>query len=201
MLAVVSGEAGFPVVLHSCASKYCQNADGSHGYLAPFGVHIVVGQQLGCGHMQPVQFASYSQTALIIMRHPRSYQLGGDSRQTGLDLGHQAGIGLQHKGFSGSVSIEVVQQLIASAQGNELIVVQVAGLHLQTGTILDCLAHIEWKSGFDLLSTLRTVRDFNLMFGHFNVRRCAPVDCHTLAVFRDDRSPPLASRLHNADNN
>ncbi len=52
--ALIEGQIGLPVVMHSPTVEFRQDADGPHAFLATFGMYAVVGEMRGAGHMQPV---------------------------------------------------------------------------------------------------------------------------------------------------
>ena len=80
--------------------------------------------------------------------------------QTGLNLIHQRRIGIQDQGLCRRMAVEISWQLTSACQRNELVVVQIAGLRLDTQPILDGLCHVGWELDLDALLALRTYLDF-----------------------------------------
>ena len=55
------------IVMDCCAYHLRQDANGIHGQMPSFLVQLIVGKSISTGHMQPVKFATSTQTCFIEM--------------------------------------------------------------------------------------------------------------------------------------
>jgi hypothetical protein len=69
------------------------------------------------------------------------------------------------------MAIEIGKYLTRALQRDEVIVVVVSCMRLDARPILRGLCHIPWELGFVAVSTMRTILDLGLMFGHFHLHR------------------------------
>jgi hypothetical protein len=67
--------------------------------------------------------------------------------------------------------IQVAQHFASTGDGNKVVAVEIAGLHLELRPILHGLGHLTGKGCLHSSTTARTALDLSLMFRHFNLYR------------------------------
>ena len=168
MLTVGKLEVGAPVIMQSNALVMGQDASGSHPDMPAFVMHVVVGQFLCAGHVQPPQPLCDTHTTLIEMDDRRSNQLLANLGQARLRMAGKLASGGEYHRLRGCSPVKSSQQLSDARQRDELLAVEVAGERLQTQTILGRLPHMRGKRSLYARATARTLLDFRLMLCHFD---------------------------------
>ena len=81
--------------------------------------------------MQPVQFSFNTKTTFVTVNDVGLTQLAMNFDQRRLAAGCNRLIGVNHKGPSGRMTVEILQQFTGARNGDEVIVVQIACLRLK----------------------------------------------------------------------
>ena len=144
----------------------------SRDYAAPFGMDLIVGQPLGAGGVQPLEFAGYPGSGLIMMRD--RFLFCQMLLHLLIHFSHPLG-GAQasfHDGtFTDRLAVQVREYLSHSLQGYKVILTEIHHLRLEMRPVLDWLAHSAGKLGLVHLSAAWTILDLGLMLRHFNLHQ------------------------------
>ncbi len=115
------------------------------------------GQPLRARAVQPVQFSFHPESTFATVDGSRLLQLALNLDQCGLAAGGHPLIGFPHKSPGRRVTIEALQDFTSAGDGDEVVVVQIAGLRFEPRPILNGLVDLRYVGGF-LAQCADTVR-------------------------------------------
>jgi hypothetical protein len=121
--------------------------------------------------MQPLGLALHTQPTFIKVDKVSRSQLFLNGIECGLTSLTHGLIGLNDERRRGDMTIEIAKQLAGASHGQQLVVVEVAGLGFEPRPVLHSLPYIRGIHRFHLLLTVGACFDLDSMLGHFNAHR------------------------------
>lgn len=145
MRAIRIAEIGFPMIVDRPSGKAGQNPGVRHGRVPALRMHRIVGQPLGGGHMQPLEFSPDPQARLIEPHHRGLTELRLNRRRRRRDRRRAFLAGFQQRRFRDPVIQQVLEDLRGAFDRHEMLGLEIGRPGLDARTVLHDPGHPDRK--------------------------------------------------------